>query len=79
MERKKILFLITKSNWGGAQRYVFDLATNLNQQKYEAVIALGGNGVLFNMLKEKKIRSIAIPSLQRDVSVGKELLSFGEI
>jgi hypothetical protein len=22
----KILFVITKSNWGGAQRYVFDMA-----------------------------------------------------
>ncbi len=25
--RKKILYVITKSNWGGAQRYVYDLAT----------------------------------------------------
>ena len=25
--RKKILYVITKSVWGGAQRYVFDLVT----------------------------------------------------
>ncbi len=23
----KILYVITKANWGGAQRYVYDLAT----------------------------------------------------
>ncbi len=27
----KILYFITKSNWGGTQRYVYDLATNLNK------------------------------------------------
>ena len=26
--KTKVLFLITKSNWGGAQRYVYDIATN---------------------------------------------------
>lgn len=77
--RKKILFLITKSNLGGAQRYVYDLATGLDTATYESVVALGGNGVLIDMLKKKGIRIIQIPSLERDISTKKELVSFWQI
>jgi len=40
--KKKILFVITQGDWGGAQRYVFDLATNLNPEKFEIGVAFGG-------------------------------------
>lgn len=71
--RKKILYLITKSNWGGAQRYVYDLATTLDKTKFEAVVALGGDGVLKEQLEHARIRTISIDSLQRDVSIKKEI------
>ncbi len=71
--RKKVLYLITKSNWGGAQRYVYDLATNLNQEKFEPVVALGGDGILVEMLQNAGIRVIRIDSLGRDISIKKEL------
>ena len=44
MAKKKVTYVITKSNWGGAQRYVFDLATNLNREEFEVSVALGGTG-----------------------------------
>jgi len=71
--RKKVLFLITKSNWGGAQRYVFDLATNLNPHQYEAVVALGGDGELIPKLAEAGIRTINIAELTRNISITQEL------
>ncbi len=71
--RKKILFLITKSNWGGAQRYVYDLATLLDPTQFEVVVALGGNGTLVEMLNHAGIRTITIASLARDISIKKEL------
>lgn len=71
--RKKILFLITKSNWGGAQRYVFDLATSLNTKTYEVVVAFGGNGALIEKLNAVNIRTIKIKSLQRDISLYKDI------
>jgi glycosyltransferase involved in cell wall biosynthesis len=40
MERKKILYVITQGEWGGAQRYVFDLATNLGPE-YDVTVAVG--------------------------------------
>ncbi len=69
--KKKILFVITKSNWGGAQRYVYDLATHLPKE-YEPVVAGGGGGLLFKKLKEHGIRTISIPGLERDISFVKE-------
>jgi len=73
MSRKKVLFLITKSNWGGAQRYVYDIATNLDQSKYEPVVALGGDGELKDKLDAAGIRVISLQSLQRDISIKKEV------
>lgn len=75
---KKILFVITKSNFGGAQRYVYDLATSLTGQ-YEIVVALGGDGILKEKLAASSIRTISLPSLKRDVSLVKEFKSFIEL
>lgn len=48
MTKKKILYLITKEDVGGAQKYVQDLAGNLNKEKFEAKIVTGGrNGIRF--------------------------------
>lgn len=77
--RKKVLFLITKSNWGGAQRYVYDLATTLNKQQFEVVVALGGDGALTDMLKHAGVRTVTITSLSRDISIKNEFLFAHEL
>ncbi|HEY4520124.1 MAG TPA: glycosyltransferase [Candidatus Paceibacterota bacterium] len=69
---KKVLYVITKATWGGAQKYVYDLATNLPKD-VTPIVALGGNGILKEKLETHKVRVLAIPDLQRDVSVFKEL------
>ncbi len=78
-KKTKVLYLITKSNWGGAQRYVYDLATGLSPTEFDVAVALGGNGPLATKLESAGIRVIRIPSLQRDVSVIKEAAAFVEI
>lgn len=78
-QRRKILFLITKSNWGGAQKYVYDLATGLNLDKYEPVVVTGGNGNLISELQKANIKTLTISSLQRDISVTKEIKSLVEL
>lgn len=79
--RKKILFVITKSNFGGAQRYVFDLATNLPRDTYHAVVASGPDasgttGRLSYLLNEKKIPTLEIPALTRDISPLDDVRAF---
>ncbi len=73
--QKKVLFLITKSGFGGAGKYVYDLATHLPGE-YEPIVAAGGNGHLFEKLHEKDIRTITIPDLERDISLFKEFRVF---
>ncbi len=75
----KILYIITKSNWGGAQRHVFDLAVYSKKMGHEVVVALGGDGILRSRLEEQSIATRPITTLGRDVSVGKDAGSFKEI
>ncbi|HRH26072.1 MAG TPA: glycosyltransferase family 4 protein [Candidatus Paceibacterota bacterium] len=77
--RRKILFVITKSNFGGAQRYVFELATELHQQKseeFEICVAFGGSGLLKEKLGVAGIGTIEIKGLERDIGIFKDLKAF---
>lgn len=66
--RKKILFVITKGNWGGAQKYVFDLATGLPKDKFDSAAAFGEGDILGRKLTEANIRIIKLAYSKRDVS-----------
>ncbi len=78
-ERTKILYVITKSSWGGAQRYVYDLATSIPNDKFDVAVIVGSHGQLVDKLREANIRVILIDSLDRDVYVGKDIKSFNEL
>jgi glycosyltransferase involved in cell wall biosynthesis len=73
--RKKVLYMVTKGNFGGAQKYVFDLATNLDKNNYESVVACGEGELLKEKLKNEGVRVIEIPGLVRDVGLLREILS----
>jgi len=77
--KKKVLYLITKSNWGGAQRYVYDLATHLNPLEFEPVVAMGGDGALAEMLHHSGIRVITLEKLQNSLSPTQAWRGFLEI
>lgn len=74
-KRKKIIYVITRSNWGGAQRYVFDLAVHLSKDQFDVVVACGGNGPLVEKLAETGVHVIPIPHLERDINIIKEVVS----
>lgn len=78
-KKLKILYVITKSNWGGAQRYVFDLATSLPKTKFDVVVALGGTGELGQKLIEVGIRVVQIQRLRRDIGVIDDIATFFEL
>ncbi len=42
MKKIKILYILTRADIGGAQKYVADLAENLDKEKFEAKILYGG-------------------------------------
>ncbi|MCE9628391.1 MAG: glycosyltransferase [Candidatus Vogelbacteria bacterium] len=83
---KKVLYLITKSNWGGAQKYVFDLATNLPKDQFETAVTSGGTGAkgaevgqLANKLAEVSLPFYPIKSFTRDIFLFNELKAFWEV
>ena len=76
---KKVLFLITKSNWGGAQRYVYDLATNIPQDQFVPVVALGQSGRLSEELAKEGVSVITLPDLGRDVDLVSDIRAFFQI
>ncbi len=75
----KILYLITKSNWGGAQRYVYDLATNFSSRGHDISVAAGGDGELITRLKEVQIKTYSLSTLARDIKITAEIKSFLKI
>ncbi len=79
VSKKKILFVITKSNFGGAQRYVFDLATHLPKDTYDVHVACGGDGLLVTKLQEAEIAVHIVNSFERDIDAKKEFSAFSEL
>lgn len=77
--RLKILYVITKSNFGGAQRYVYNLATNLPKDSFDVAVVLGGEGTLTKRLERESVRYISVRSMQRDVNLFKEIRTFFEL
>ncbi len=75
----KILYVITKSNWGGAQRHVFDLSTSMKNRGHEVWVALGGEGLLKTKLEEAGIYTFSIANMSRDMNLNKDAGSFKEI
>lgn len=72
----KILYVITKGNFGGAQRYVFDLATNLPKEEFDVTVAMGEGDALKERLEKLGIRTIKIIGLKRDINIFGEIISF---
>ncbi|MDB5236975.1 MAG: Phosphatidylinositol glycan, class [Parcubacteria group bacterium] len=88
MESKtgKILLVITKSNWGGAQAYAFALARHFRDRGIAVSVACGGTGapgadtgLLAARLEEEHIPVHALASMQRDISLLNEWRAFREL
>ncbi len=66
---KKILYAITKSNFGGAQKYVYELALRSKEQGFDVHVACGGNGHMKTNLEQAGIPVHTLDKAQRDMSL----------
>ncbi len=78
-KKTKILYVITKSNFGGAQRYVFELATRFSKEMFDVTVAFGGNGILKEKLEEAGIKTYTIKNFERDINMFKEVGAMWEL
>lgn len=81
--KKKLLFVVTKASWGGAQRYVYDLAVTFRDE-YDISVVCGRNEfetepIFTNKLDEAGITWYQVQSMQRNISVKKEFAAYREL
>ncbi len=74
----RILYVITKANWGGAQHYVYDLALAAKAAGHEVAVAVGGTGELTERLQKASVRMIELPLRQQRTFL-LDLLTFGSL
>lgn len=79
------MFIITKSEMGGAQKFLYELVTHLDPEKYDISVAAGRayrqtgeNEELFDKLALKNVKTIKIKNFSNTAGV-KNLLAFFEI
>jgi len=79
MAKKSILYIITKSVWGGAAKYVFDLATHLPKDEFKIFVAAGNQGKFAQKIKRANLLYYQINNFQRTINPFKDLFAFFEI
>ena len=81
MDKKRILYVITQSEMGGAQLYLYDLATSSEAQNFDITVAIGkeGDGTLNAKLAEKNITVIELKHLVRPISPIQDIAGIFEL
>ena len=78
---KKILIVVTQTKWGGAQKYVLELAQYLTKRN-EVHIGYGEtanvNKHFLDNCQKLKIKTIPLPYLTRKIDIGKDFLFITE-
>ncbi|MEK7647132.1 MAG: glycosyltransferase family 4 protein [Patescibacteria group bacterium] len=81
--RRKILYIITKSAWGGATKYTYDLASAMPQNGFETYIAAGSalpeEKNLFTGLQGSNTHCHVIKNFQKSINPLKDLFALWEI
>lgn len=75
MKNKKILYLITRSHFGGAQRYVLELATVFKEDN-KVLVATGSQGPLVQKLENEGVQTTSLDKLGRNINILKEIAVF---
>lgn len=81
--KKKILYIVTQAEWGGAQRYVFDLSANLSQN-FDITVGAGVSSESQELIQKiqntkPEIQTIQFKHLRREISPYHDLLAVLEI
>ncbi|HLD28555.1 MAG TPA: glycosyltransferase family 4 protein [Patescibacteria group bacterium] len=77
----KILYIITQTEWGGAQKYVYELCSSPEAKNHEITVAVGDNPdkALVNKLTQINIPVVILKHLVRQISPIKDVLAIFEL
>jgi len=78
---RRVLFVITQSEMGGAQKFLYNLLSRLDKNRYEILVAVSadGNGELFKLMGSLRIRANELVHLRRNISPVKDILAVFEL
>lgn len=76
LRRSRVLYVITKATWGGAQRYVCDLIEQAAGNGFEAMLAYGEPGLLIERAELLEVPAYPIAGLGRDIAFGSDVKAF---
>lgn len=73
--KKRILFVVTQSEFGGAQRFLFNLISNLDLAKYEIMLASGSgpDQIFLESAETAGVEIKEIASLVRDMDIFSDI------
>jgi glycosyltransferase involved in cell wall biosynthesis len=80
-KKKTILYIITQAEWGGAQRYIFDLGGRFKDE-YHVVVAVGeptGKRDLLTRFNSEQIQTVQLRRLVRRISPIDDILAVCEL
>tara|TARA_Y100000031_G_scaffold70041_1_gene77701 strand:- start:5463 stop:6614 length:1152 start_codon:yes stop_codon:yes gene_type:complete len=77
-KKSTCLYIITKSVWGGATKYVYDLSSNLSGN-FNVMAAAGGKKIFAQKIIKQKIPYFRITNFQRTINPLKDFFAFFEI
>ena len=75
----KILYIITQAELGGAQGYIFDLASKISDPDHLVSVAAGEGYGLLEKFKNSQIATYKIKNLKREISPISDILAYFEI
>ncbi|TSC91547.1 MAG: glycosyl transferase family protein [Parcubacteria group bacterium Licking1014_17] len=78
--KKRVLFIVTVSEWGGAQQFLFKLIRGLSGKNLEFLVAVGndGDGTFYNKLAGM-INVVTLKQLKRNISPVSDIRALWEI
>ena len=79
--KKRVLFIVTQSEFGGAQKFLYELTTRLDKNRYEILIAfdLGGKNDFLNSLEQKGLKTKQLKFLKRELNPVLDCLGIIEL
>ncbi len=79
--KKRVLFVVTQSELGGAQRFLCELISRLDRNKYEILAAAGkdGDGEFLGILRNMAVSTLSLRFLKRKIGLYSDFRGYLEI
>lgn len=74
----KIIYVVTQSEFGGAQQYVADLSNSLPRDQFSVSIVAGGDGLFFSRLGPD-VETHILKHMVREINPHEDILCFFEL